>query len=356
MDWIQKIPPLWETLQRETRPIVIYGMGDGAEKILRVLAQYQISVSAIFASDEFVRGHDFAGFRVKKLSEVIEEFGEDIVIVIAFASQRPDVLEKMYALDAKYTVYAPDVPVFGEGLFTPAYAKEHAQALQQVYALLEDDISRKVFADTIAYRFSGKIGYLRDCETAKEEVFDTILQPSTQEHFVDLGAYNGDTIRELLQYTNGQYASVTALEPDRKNCKKLQKYVDTVLNGQATVEQAGAWSEDTVLTFAAKAGRNSTVSQQGIATQMRSVDSVLQGAPCTLLKLDVEGAEYEALLGAKQTIQQYRPRLNLALYHRTEDYWKLPLFVHSLCSEYRFYLRHHPYVPAWDTNLYAIPK
>ena len=66
-------------------------------------------------------------------------------------------------------------------------------------------------------------------------------------------------------------------------------------------------------------GRNSALAKQGIPTQMRSLDSVLGGAPCTMLKLDVEGAEHQALLGAQQTIKTHHPRLNVACYHRNED-------------------------------------
>ncbi len=347
---------MWERLQRETRPIVLYGMGDGAEKILRVFASYGISVAAVFASDEFVRGHSFAGYRVQKLSEVIAEYGDDIVIAIAFASQRPEVLQKMYTLDVQYDVVAPDVPVIGQGLFDHAYVQAHKEQLMRVEALLADDWSHRVFQNSIAYRLSGRLQYLRDCESSKDEVFQNILRPCASEHFVDLGAYNGDTIRELLQYTGGQYASITALEPDRRNYKKLRKYVDSSLDGNAATYHAGAWETDDTLCFAAKAGRNSTMSGNGTETTMRAVDSVLDGAPCTLLKLDVEGAERQALLGAKQTMQTHRPKINLALYHRTEDLFELPLLLHKLCADYRFYLRHHPYVPAWDTNLYAVPQ
>lgn len=87
---------------------------------------------------------------------------------------------------------------------------------------------------------------------------------------------------------------------------------------------------------------------------MRALDSVLSGRPCTYLKMDVEGAEREAIAGAEKTIRQYAPKLNVAAYHRSEDFFQLPLLIHALQPNYRLYLRHHPYVPAWDTNLYAI--
>ena len=115
---------VWDALRQETRPIAMYGMGDGAQKILNACEAFGIHIDEIFASDEFVRGHSFAGYRVKKLSELQEQY-EDFVIVIAFASQRPELLERFAALDAQYTVVAPDVPVAGGELFTPEFARAH---------------------------------------------------------------------------------------------------------------------------------------------------------------------------------------------------------------------------------------
>ena len=225
--------------------------------------------------------------------------------------------------------------------------------MEQAYVLLADEQSRRVFLDTVRFKLSGKLQYLRASETGKDEIFRTVLQPTGAEHFADLGAYNGDTIRELLSYTGGAFASITALEPDRRNFRKLSAWAESSLSGAVELVQAGAWSGDTVLRFSDKAGRQSKVAETGWETQMRALDSVLGGRPCTCLKMDVEGAEREAIRGAAQTIRQYRPKLNIAAYHRSADFFELPLLIHALCPDYRLYLRHHPYVPAWDTNLYA---
>ena len=354
MDFASLEQSVWTRLQQETRPIVLYGMGDGADKVLAQFERLGIRASAVFASDEFVRGHSFRGYRVRRLDEVVAEFGEDIVIVICFASQRPEVLEKMYALDKRFDVVAPDVPVVPGAVFDEDFVRTHADSLARAYDLWADEQSRAVFLDTVRFKLSGKLRYLRASESGKEEVFRSLLRVDAEEHFADLGAYNGDTIRELLHYTDGRYASITALEPDRRSFRKLSEYAAANLTGAVTLEQAGAWSEDTVQHFTDEAGRQSRVAQQGRETRMRALDSVLNGAPCTYLKFDVEGAEREALRGAAQTIRRYQPKLNLAAYHRSEDFFELALLVHELCPAYRLYLRHHPYVPAWDTNIYAV--
>lgn len=350
---------LWTSLQQETRPIVLYGMGDGAEKILAVCAEKEIPVSGIFASDEFVRGHSFAGFPVKKRCDLEQELG-DFVCLISFASSRPEVLQLFDDLDRTHTTYAPDVPVAEGRLFDWDFLEEHADSLQHVYDMLCDDRSRDVFTATVNFKLSGKLHWLRDFTDPRDLVFRQYLIPSDREHYVDLGAYNGDTIRELLSYTNGNYASITALEPDRKTFKKLKKYADTAVP-DARLFQAGSWSEPGTQLFASKGGRNSTLlpvrhavshDQHTASVSVESVDHIMNGRPCTRIKIDVEGAEYETLLGAKQTIQRCRPALDLSAYHRSEDLYELPLLLESFGVPMKIAMLHHPYVPAWETNFY----
>lgn len=343
---------VWQRLVAERRPIALYGMGDGADKILAQLARFGVQVAAVFASDGFVRGQSFHGCAVQTLSQVTAQWGRDIVLVVAFGSKRPEVLQQLYALDHAYELVAPDVPVVAGEIFDEAFAEAHQDDMARAYELLEDESSRAVFLDTVRYKLSGKLRYLRASESPKEEAFENILRPTRSEHFADLGAYTGDTIRELLSYTNGQFASITALEPDRRSFRKLAAYAES-LTGQVELVPAGAWSGDEERAFSDQAGRQSRVTDSGKTVQMRALDSVLNGKECTLLKLDVEGAERQALWGAANTIQRHRPRLNLAAYHTSADFFELLLLVRELCPAYRLYLRHHPHVPAWDTNIYA---
>ena len=105
----------WEQLQKTNKPVVMYGMGNGADHILRYLDQMGVPVQEFFASDRFVRGHSFHGRRVKKLSEIQAQY-EDFVIVTAFAVQDEPTMAAIQRLDQQYELYAPDVPVVGENL------------------------------------------------------------------------------------------------------------------------------------------------------------------------------------------------------------------------------------------------
>ena len=358
-DFVTETADLWDVLRRETRPIVLYGMGDGAQKILDVCAQKGIVIQGIFASDEFVRGHSFAGFRVRKRRELEEELG-DFVCLISFASSRPEVMALFDDLDRTHTTYAPDVPVAEGALFDWEFLLAHGEQLTQVYELLADERSREVFAATVNFKLSGRLHWLREYTQERETAWRDYLRPTEQEHYVDLGAYNGDTIRELLAHTDGMFASITALEPDRKTFKKLKKYAEQNVPS-ARLFQAGSWSEPGELLFASKGGRNSTLmpvrhevshDQHTAVVAVESVDHVMEGRDCTLIKIDVEGAERETLLGAQETIRRCRPKIELAAYHRSEDLFDLPLLLKQIAPDAQIAMLHHPYVPAWETNFY----
>ncbi len=348
---------LWDYLAQTDKKIVLYGMGDGAEKIQNVLASIGMQVDDIMASDDFVRGHSFLGIRVKKLSEIEELYGNNFIILVSFGSQFPEVMEHIYSIAEKHELYAPNVPVVGEGRFTLDYAKEHYSEIKAAYELMADEQSKKVFENVIRYKLSGDISLLRECESPREEMFD-LLQIGSEEIYVDLGAYNGDTLVEFLNETSMKFRKLYAMEPDHKNYMKLKRRLYMIGSALLEAYNCGAWDCETTLQFSLRAGRSSKVSAAAGGrtkeVKMMSVDHMLQGGEATLIKYDVEGSEDKALEGTRQTITKYRPKLNVAVYHRNEDMFAIPLKIAAMNRKYKIYLRHHPYVPDWDTNLYCI--
>lgn len=359
-DNLQPTVDIWTMLSETKKPIIMYGMGDGAEKILAVMDKYGIKPADFMASDEFVRGHSFKGFRVKKLSE-IEELYKDFIVVVCFGSAIPEVMEHIDEIRAKYQTVAPDVPVIGEGIFDGEYIADHEFEIMKLKNILADEQSKECLDLLMKYRISGDIGVLRQSETPKSEMID-MLKITTGETYVDLGAYDGDTIEEFLKLTNKRFNRIYALEPDRRSFAKLRRRLYYISAGLLTAKNAAVWSSDTTLMFYNKSGRSSSftanISEQtkgkGYETEAVSVDSLLDGKPATLIKYDVEGAEREALIGSEQTIKSFKPRLIVSVYHRVGDMIELPLLIHEMNPSYKFYLRHHPYIPAWDTNIYCI--
>lgn len=348
---------VWKKLSESTKPIIMYGMGDGAEKIMAVFGKLGIEPAAFMASDEFVRGHSFMGYHVHRLSE-IQEMYKDFIIVVCFGSCIPPVMDKLYELDKQYELYAPDVPVFGDGLFDEEYLDANADKLQKVKKLLADEQSRRVLEDIIAYKLTGDIKLLKSCETPTDEGW-SLLKLGREETYVDLGAYNGDTVDRFLRLTNKEFENIYAVEPDRKSFNRMVRRNYALGRGLFHPINAAAWNEDTTLQLRQSGSRgSSTGSKYGrgrmLDVQAVKVDTVLEGKKATLLKFDVEGSEREALDGAKETITKYRPKVKLSLYHRCTDLLELPLKIHEMYSGYKLYLRHHPYIPAWDVELYCV--
>lgn len=340
---------IWDTLKDSNKPIVLYGMGLGAEKIMAELDKRDMKADDIFASDEFVRGHYFKEYKVLKYSEVCEKY-DDFNVVLCFASHIDDVIEKIAKIDKEHTVFAPDVPVAGGGLFTNEYVKENEEKFKKVYSLLADEESKRVYLDILRFKVSGKIEYLLNSYGEKSKVYSDILKLGNNENIIDLGAYDGDTIREFLAATNGKYQHITALEPDKKTYKKLLKNTDQMEN--LTTLNMGAWDKKDTLIFAQNAGRNSKLSASGISVEVTDIDSL--NIPATFIKMDIEGAEMKALNGLANTIKKHAPKLYVCAYHRNEDLYALPLKILDINPNYKIYFRHSKYIPAWESNFYCI--
>ncbi len=341
---------LWSLLKEETLPIVLYGMGNGADMIIDELEKRKISFSDTFASDGFVRGQLFHGKRVLTLREAEEKYS-DFIILMTFAVHDEKMLNFVRSLSEKHRLYSPTVPIAGKGLFDLDYLSENEEKFEKAFSLLADEKSKKVFLDVLNFKISGKTEYLFSCQSEKREVYESILCLSEDESIVDLGAYDGDTIREFLSFTGGKYNRIFAFEPDEKNFRKLCAKTGNLENLERF--NLGAWNRKEARLFEKKAGRNSRESAKGVPVFFDSVDNVVN-EPVSFIKMDIEGAELNAIDGARKTIEMFKPKLYVCAYHRNEDFFALPGKILSIRNDYRIYLRHHPYIPAWETNFYCV--
>lgn len=343
----------WEFLRDTDLPIFMYGMGLGAEKILNVFEEYGIACAGFFASDGFVRGHYFKEHLVHSLSE-IEEKVPEFIVVLAFAAGYEELYDRIMEINKRHIVIAPDVPVAGSGLFTYKYFLENKEKFDYVYDRLADSKSREVYENIINFKISGKPCYLDSCTTTREEVYENIIPLRDGEVFVDLGAYNGDTALEFsneCEKAGITYKSIYAFEPNAKNYRKLG--VNTQALHDINAINACAWNVDTELRFTKGEGRMTKEDPNGeIVIAARSVDSVVE-EPVTLIKLDVEGSEREAIEGASKKISS-GANIICALYHRNEDMFAIPIQILKLNPNMKIYVRHQLYIPAWETNLYCV--
>lgn len=349
---------LWDKLASETRPIVVYGMGNGADKLIQRFEKYGIEIDDFFASDGFVRGHFFHGKRVKSLDE-IKSLYSDFVIVLSFASNRDEVIGLFIDLDKKYDLYIPDMPVTGEEYFDKDFFNNNYNSICKAYESLSDENSKNAFANIVNFKLFGRLTYLESAYSTKEELY-SFLQKKKFETIIDAGAYNGDTLKDVKSFfTNLKKAY--AVEPDVKTFKRLRKYCEAEKDFQAIAINSAVWSSTGETTFLRSGNRNSSISSTASHEHQDDVVSMIKVDDLTeekvdYIKYDVEGAELEALIGSDCTILKHKPVLLVSAYHRSEDVFSLVNYLHEKYDFYNLYFLRLRAVPAWEIDIIAIPK
>lgn len=240
--------------------------------------------------------------------------------------------------------------------------------IEKLSALLSDETSRDLLKRIVTFRqaFKAKDYVLPD---GQEEYFPNdvpVLDSIDSLRFVDAGAYIGDTAAsasEACRQAGKPIDFIASFEPDLKNIEKLSQEIERQKNlspeAKYFVYTSGVWSENNILTFSNEGNSSSTITaekkESDISIAVNSLDSVLFGAAPNFIKMDIEGAESDAILGAKKIIQTYKPVLAICIYHKPEDLWELPLLIHSIEPSYDMSIRVHGHT-GLSTVLYCLPK
>ncbi len=382
---------MWDYLTKTEKPIVLYGTGNACQRILAELRARGVKPAGIIASDDFVRGQSFEGYKVStyaQMKTICERFFElqhptlscpfedeqeiisSMIVLLCFGTDRPEVLENIAKIEAEQELYAPDLPVVGEGLFTRDYYEEHFDDLNWLASVLADERSREVLSNVTGYRLTGELDYLRAAEDTAEEQWK-LLDIGPDEVFADLGAYTGDTVDQFLKCSGGSFRAIHAFEPESRNFRKLQEYLQSKGLANAYAYNIAVGDGPGVKDFSFGSGRGS-LSKKTRPVQTDSLDRIFElcddraeGAEAeakalpTVIKIDIEGDEVAAIDGmrgilsgaASQTLAEARPRLLVAGYHRIDDLWALTSRILAIQPNYKVYLRHAPCVPNWETNL-----
>ncbi|MBR6025623.1 MAG: FkbM family methyltransferase [Firmicutes bacterium] len=354
---------MWNEIAASAYPVVLYGTGNAAQKIISICNQKNIGIAGIFASDAFVRDRSFAGYPVISYEEAKKRFGR-MTVLLCFGSHLPDVIDNFKRIDAEQNLYAPDLPIAGGELFDKDYKYRHAAELSRALMMLADDESRRVFAALIDYKLSGRIKYLFDCESPDDENW-ALLGLNDHETYFDLGAYNGDTLRQFIKSAGGSYSSITAVEPEARNYRKLSEYAESLYLRQALTKSGSSVNlinkavsdKAGTLYFEKGSGRGGAAGKgKTVEVECTSVDLLaeqLKLSP-TFIKMDLEGMEQKALTGASHVIAANKPKMLISAYHRSQDIFAIPLMIKNIRPDYKVYLRHSPCIPAWEFNYYFV--
>lgn len=233
------------------------------------------------------------------------------------------------------------------------FSKETSKArIEKIVSLLEDEESKSVYLGCIKFRYTHDFKDRPKYNTKNQYFPNDILSISEKEVFVDCGAYNGDTIRSFKKYAKKGYKKIIAFEPDQANIDMIRRYDKNI-----TIIPAAVWCEDTQLGFCGGGGAVSRIAdntdEQSSLVPARAIDTVAECEDATFIKMDIEGAEFQALNGAKKTIVKNRPKLAICIYHSDEDMLRLIELIDGWNLGYKFYVRHHAQKIS-ETVVYAV--
>ena len=242
-----------------------------------------------------------------------------------------------------------------EGEDNPAaYFGKNLTEIERASVLLTDAESRATYEQNVTAHLCRDYTHCSQTPQEHQYFVEDIPFGKGYSRFIDCGAYIGDTLSELIRL-KGETKAVAAFEPNRDNFAGLSANYDTHLHEyieQGIFFPCGVAGEVALRKFAPAAG-SSSISEQGEAiVQCVNLDAVLKNFAPTFIKMDIEGAEYDALQGAREMITQYKPDLAVSVYHIIDDFWRIPLLIDSWNLGYKFYLCTHSSC-CMETVLYA---
>lgn len=231
--------------------------------------------------------------------------------------------------------------------------------------ILEDEHSKKVLTNVFCNKIYGwNTEYDYESFATGGEYFETdVFSLDTNEVFVDCGAYIGDTIDDFLSKTNGMFEQIYTFELATENYNELvsniRKY-GTEISDKIVPINAGVWDKEESMWYEHPGdldGCKIVQKENGEEAKLVSLDNVIpQELKVSILKMDIEGAEQRALVGAKRIIEKDSPKLAICLYHRPEDLWQIPNIIKQYNKDYKIYIRHHSAQNYTDTVCYAYIK
>ncbi len=239
------------------------------------------------------------------------------------------------------------------------FYNSNIKKIESVISLLEDEESKKVYRAIWKYRYTGNYSDLPSNSYRSQYFYNDFFKYNKNETLIDCGAFDGDTIRSFKKMARRKGISaykIIAFEPDHHNYISLVRNHPDVL-----ARNAGCWDKNETLSFRSdgyesqieKKTANDTDNSIGTIECVR-IDDVKECETASFIKMDIEGAERNAIIGAYNTIKKNKPKLAICIYHSDDDMVDIPLMIHEMIPEYKMFIRHHSNSRG-ETVLYCVP-
>lgn len=340
--------------------VVLFGAAWIGDFVYHKLSVHGVEVKCF--CDNFAEGVTPQGHGpIIRPNELKRQYPE-ATIIITSDKAREIIYEQLLSLGFDKTQIIKDVGSLA-ALYDFQELSIHLPEYERMYYFFENDtLSQDIILARIKCYLLGTS--MENVKSSSPQYFEkNLIQLSDQEVFIDGGAFVGDTIEEFIHQAQGKYKYIYGFEPD---CYSRNKAMMALQNYQRiTVSDKGLYSRDGLVRFATTGGSSmasggTIVDVEGdnvsditvTKLDMFFQDEKLEDYP-TFIKMDLEGTEKEAILGAAQVIRQAKPKLAICVYHKPEDIYELTDLIYQLNSDYRFFLRHYANY-MWETVLYAI--
>lgn len=325
----------WVDFEKEIygKKVLLFGASNGGLKFFRDYG-VKYTVAEIYDNDMNKWGILFEGIEVKN-PELVKRWDVNEIVVLITSTSIAEIYNQLLNWNIK-NIFS-FLFLRRQGLNWDIMDCDMIN-LEKLEAILYDRKSKKILKELIYHRQNALINYIDIKE--KNQYFDEkIMIPEEREVFVDGGAFNGDTIDRFIRWVKHGNYTIYAIEPDKDNYLQL---VHSYLGDERVCPlNIGLWSKREKLKFTGKQGTDNAISETGkFLISCDAIDNVVK-EKVTFIKMDIEGSELEALDGARKTIINDRPKLAICIYHKRDDLWRIPLFIHKMVPEYRFYIRHY---------------
>ena len=349
-------------------PAVVYPAARLGQRLASWLLERGAKVVALGDGDPQLQGHSRGGLPVLSPADIAVAHANHAVLVASLLHDT-EIARALASSGCRQVVpiayicrRMPDflsVQMYAGGAEAVADPANRSR-IEAAFALFADRRSREVFVDKLGFHMDLDKGRIERIHSSELIYFDpTIYRLRRDEIVVDAGAFNGDTFRSFLGAASRLYSQYFAFEPDSEVLCALESTISENPDG-VTIVRVGLGARSGEHGFHSTGlgdARLLAEGEEGGATiPIVSIDDYFRHrkAP-TLIKMDIEGAELEALVGSQATMKRRAPVAAVSAYHRPSDLWEVPLLLHRLSPESQLYLRHYTY-EVDDTVCYAVPQ
>ena len=332
-----------------SRPVVIYGAADGADKVIRYLRLHGIEPAACAVDPAYLPANP-----CKCLQDGGQTLEYPIYSTEDLKSHYPEFITAQACDPGRGLIMLPGqlrsfIPWGFAGFHTPDYFSEdfmnrNLESLRKLESELSDEKSVRLLDAFMKAMISYDLSYLKNLWSFPQYFHPDFLDFTDRETAVDCGAFDGDTLRAFLDRTNHHFQGYHALEPDPVNFRKLEACAKSLDTSRIKVYPCGTGAEEAILNFTSSEDSAAGFKQDGtIKVKVNSLDHLIPDEPVSFIKMDVEGAELDSLKGAAGIIRRNKPKLAICVYHKDEDLITIPAYIKSLVPEYQFKLGYHSY-------------